>query len=97
MICRACSRYIAPQGPEVRTDAETLMPLVTVQKARILGTPEITLDETLTPPEATVKCQAMVDVVVKQNGMKGPYMDRVTISFVKSGDRWLIYGYTPAT
>jgi hypothetical protein len=28
--------------------------------------------------------------------MEGPYMDRVTIQFVKSGDRWLIESYQPA-
>lgn len=88
--------YVAPTATQVRTDAETLMPLVKVEKARILGSPEVVVDLAVQPPTATAKCQGLVDVVVKQNGMKGPYMDRVTIEFVKDGDRWLIRDYTPA-
>jgi hypothetical protein len=88
--------YIAPTATQVRTDAETLMPLVKVEKARILGSPEVVVDLAVEPPTATAKCQGLVDVVVKQNGMKGPYMDRVTIEFVRDGERWLIRDYTPA-
>ena len=88
--------YIAPTAGEVRKDAETLMPLVIVNKARVLGTPEITVDESAEPFSATAKCQGFVDVTVRQNGVKGPYMDRVEIHFVADGDRWLIESYTPA-
>jgi hypothetical protein len=88
--------FIAPTATEVRSDAETLMPLVTVEKARVLGSPEVEIDATTQPATATVKCQAMVNVVVKQNGMKGPYMDRETIHFIQSDGRWLIESYTPA-
>jgi hypothetical protein len=87
--------YIAPSSTEVRADAETLVPLVVVEKARILGTPNIDVDDTTNPRKATVNCQAMVNVVVKQNGLKGPYMDRVTIDFVERDGRWLIESYTP--
>ena len=89
-------RFIAPQAAEVRGDAETLMPLVDVEKARIIGTPEIAVDESAQPTTATVNCRGLVDVTVKQSGMKGPYMDRVQIHFVESGDAWLIESYTPA-
>ena len=78
----------------VRSDAETLMPLVKVNKANIIGTPEITLDLAAQPPTATVRCQGFVDVTLKKNGMKGGYLDRVTIEFVLDGDRWLIEDYT---
>ena len=88
--------FVAPTAKQVRTDAEALMPLVVVEKARIIGTPEIMIDESAQPPTATVKCQGLVDVTIKQNGMKGPYMDRVTIQFVESGERWMIESYTPA-
>jgi hypothetical protein len=88
--------YIAPTAGEVRKDAETLMPLVVVNKARVLGTPEITVDDSAQPLAATAKCQGFVDVTVRQNGAKGPYMDRVEIHFVAAGDRWLIESYTPA-
>lgn len=88
-------RFIAPQSAEVRSDAETLMPLVDVEKARILGTPEITVNETGQPATATVNCQGLVDVTVKQNGMKTPYTDHVQIHFVESNSAWLIESYTP--
>jgi hypothetical protein len=92
--------FIAPTAGEIRKDAETLMPLVVVNKARVLGTPEITVDESAQPlsatATATAKCQGFVDVTVRQNGAKGPYMDRVEIHFVATGDRWLIESYTPA-
>ena len=87
--------YIAPSASEVRSDAETLMPLVVVEKARILGTPDIEIDAGPNLRKATVECQALVHVVVKQNGMKGPYMDRVMIYFVERDGRWLIESYTP--
>jgi hypothetical protein len=86
-------RFIAPTADGVRGDAEALMPLVEVDKARILGTPEIVLDSNA--QAATVKCQGLVDVTVKQNGMKGPYMDRVEIRFVESDGAWQIESYTP--
>jgi len=91
----AVLRFIAPAAVEVRSDAETLMPLVEVEKARILGTPQIAVDETARPMTATVNCQGLADVTVKQSGMKGPYMDRVQINFVESGGEWLIESYTP--
>ncbi len=88
--------FIAPTAGAVRKDAETLMPLVVVNKARVLGTPEITVDESAQPLSATAKCQGFVDVTVRQNGAKGPYMDRVEIHLVVAGDRWLIESYAPA-
>lgn len=88
-------RYIAPNARDVRSDAEALMPLVIVNKARVLGTPEIVVDESAQPLSATAKCQGFIDVTVKQNGAKGPYMDRVVIHFVADGQRWRIESYTP--
>jgi len=88
--------FIAAKASEVRQDAEALMPLVIVSKARVIGTPEITVDESAQPLSATAKCQGFIDVTVRQNGVKGPYMDRVEIHFVSNGQRWLIESYTPA-
>jgi hypothetical protein len=89
-------RFIAPAAAEVRSDAEALMPLVVVEKARVLGTPEITVDQSAQPMTATVSCRAFAEVTVKQSGMKVPYADRVEIHFVESGGAWLIESYTPA-
>jgi hypothetical protein len=91
----AVLRFIAPDSKTVRGDAESLMPLVTVEKARIVSTPQIDVDESTQPATATARCQGLVDVTIKQNGMKGPYLDRVEIHFIRDGDRWLIKSYKP--
>ena len=87
--------YVAPNALDVRSDAETLMPLVHVNKANVLGTPDIAVDQQQPPPTATVRCKGFVNVVVRQNGMHGGYMDHVTIEFVVAGDRCLITSYQP--
>jgi hypothetical protein len=87
--------YISPAAKQVRADAESLMSLVVVDRARITATPEISVDMGASPPTAEVRGQAMVNVTVKENGIKGPYLDHVQIHFVRSGDRWLIESYTP--
>ncbi len=87
--------YIAPSAKIVRGDAVALMPLVKVNKANIVGTPQVTVDTATQPFTATVHCQGFIDVIVKQHGMKGSYLDRVTIQFVADGDRWLIESYAP--
>jgi hypothetical protein len=88
--------FIEPEAKAVRADAESLMPLVTVHRASIMGTPEIAVNMATSPPTATVDCQGLVEVTVKQNSIKGPYMDRVQIHFVREGECWLIDSYTPA-
>jgi hypothetical protein len=87
---------IDPAAKAARADAESLMPLVKVNRASIVGTPAIEVDMEANPPTATVNCQGLIDVTVKQNGIQGPYMDRVRIHLVREGERWLIDSYTPA-
>jgi hypothetical protein len=88
--------FIAPASKTVRTDAQSLMPLVTVNRARILGTPEITVEMEANPPAAIVNCQVAFNATIRQNGMNGPYLDRVQLHLIRSGDRWQIESYTPA-
>jgi hypothetical protein len=85
--------HIAPNATPVRSDAEALMPLVKVNKANIVGTPEVTLNIATQPLTATVVSQGFIDATLKKNGMKGGYLDRVTIEYVLDGDRWLIESY----
>ena len=92
----AVLQFLAPGAVEVRRDAETLMPLVDVEKARIMGTPDIVVDLDANPRTATVRCQAMIDVTIRQSGTSGPYMDRVTIQLIVRDGRWLVESYTPA-
>jgi hypothetical protein len=66
------------------------MPLVKIERARVLGTPRIELD----PAGATVTCRGLIVATNKQNGMKGGAEDELTIEFVQRDGRWLLKGYT---
>jgi hypothetical protein len=86
--------YLAPTAaPELRKDVETLMPLVRIELARVVGTPEITIEGTPNPTFATVKCQGVVRAVNKKDGMKGGAADHLVLRWVLKGDRWLIESY----
>ena len=53
--------YLAPTAnPELRKDVETLMPLVRIDRARIIGTPEIELEGGANNNSATVKCRGVI-------------------------------------
>src|SRR5437762_8109167 len=53
--------YLAPSAaPQLRKDIETLMPLVRIERARIIGSPEIELEAGPNPTTATVKCRGVI-------------------------------------
>jgi hypothetical protein len=86
--------YLAPNAdPAIRTDVETLMPLVTIDRARIIGTPIIEVASGPEPTSATAQVRGIIMATVKKNGMKGGSEDRLTLDFVRHGDRWLVQGY----
>lgn len=86
--------YLAPSaGRELRKDVEELMPLVRIERARIIGAPEIDLEGTLNPTSATVKCRGVILAVNKQDGMKGGADDQLSMKWVRRGDRWLVESY----
>jgi hypothetical protein len=70
------------------------MPLVNIQLARIVGTPEIELEGTPDASSAIVKCQGVIQAVNKKDGMKGGAADHLVLQWVRSGDRWLLESYT---
>lgn len=87
--------FLAPTADaRIRDDVETLMPLVTIERARIIGTPKIDVAEVSDPNSATVECRGIIVATVKQDGMNGGQEDRLTMNWVKSGDRWLVESYT---
>jgi hypothetical protein len=88
--------HIAPGATRVRSDAETQMPLVRIEKARVVNSPQIDLNQPDDPTEAVVRFRALVDAAVKRNGMRGAGMDDLTVTFVREGDRWLVESYTSA-
>src|SRR3954452_24020342 len=59
--------YLAPSADaQLRKDVETLMPLVRIDRARIIETPEITVEGGANPHAATVKCRGFILAVNKQ-------------------------------
>jgi hypothetical protein len=87
--------YIAPGASQIRNDVEHVMPLVVIDKANIIGTPQVEVDETTQPATATVQCRGFFHGTMKQNGMKGGDAAEMTIYFVQEGDRWLVSDYKP--
>jgi hypothetical protein len=87
--------YLAPSADlELRKDVETLMPLVRIDLARIVGTPEITLEGKSSVSSATVKCQGVIQAVNRKDGMKGGAADRLVLKWVLRNNRWLVESYT---
>jgi hypothetical protein len=87
--------FLAPTADaQIRKDIETLMPLVKIERARIIGTPEIELDGGSDPNVATVKCQGVAMAVNRRDGMKGAAQDRFVMKWVFRDNRWLIESYT---
>jgi hypothetical protein len=87
--------YLSPKAdPQIRKDIETLMPLVKIERARIIGTPEIEMGSGTNPNTATVKCQGVALAVNRRDGMKGGAQDHFVLTWVFRDNRWLIESYT---
>ena len=84
--------YLAPKvDAELRTDVETLMPLVKIERARVIGTPDIVMEG---GNAATVKCRGVVLAVNKKDGMKGGAEDHLVLKWILRDNRWLVESYT---
>ena len=68
-----------------------MMPQVNIERARVIGTPKIDLDASANA--ATVQCRGIIIATIKQSGHKGGGDDQVVLTFVRSGDRWLLEDY----
>lgn len=91
----AAAAFLATNAdPAIRSDVETLMPLVKIDRARIIGSPKIEVASEPEPASATAQIRGIIVAVIKQNGMKGGQEDELTLELVRSGDRWLIESYT---
>jgi hypothetical protein len=90
----ALSYLASTADPQLRKDVETLMPLVQIDRARIIGTPEIALEGGANINAATVKCRGVIFAVNKQDGMKGGAEDHLVLKWVLRDNRWLLESYT---
>jgi hypothetical protein len=87
--------YLASSAdPAMRTDVETLMPLVEIERANIVGTPVIELESSDEPTMATARVRGVIVARIKKSGMKGGQDDELTLSLVRSGERWFVESYT---
>jgi hypothetical protein len=87
--------YLAPSADaQLRKDVETLMPLVQIDRARIIGTPEIALAGGANISSATVKCRGVILAVNKRDGMKGGAEDHLVLKWILQDKRWLLESYT---
>jgi hypothetical protein len=79
-------------NPTLRKDVETLMPQVRIERARIIGTPQIDMQPY--DAGATIQCRGIILAVNRRDGMKGGDDDRLVLEWEHQGDRWLLVNYT---
>ena len=85
--------YVAPTAnADLRKDVETLLPLVRIERARIISTPITEVSSS--GDTATVQCRGMILAVNKKDGMKGGAEDRFVLTWVKRDNHWLLDSYT---
>jgi hypothetical protein len=91
----AAMSYVAPMADaQIRKDVETLMPLVKIERARVVGTPSIDVGSGREPVTATTRFRGLIIATNLQRGMKGAADDNVTLFWIRNGDRWLVRSYT---
>jgi hypothetical protein len=91
-VSGALAQLSPTANAQLRKDVETLMPQVRIERARILGEPQIELS----PDEntATIQCRGFIMAANKRDGLKGEAADRFVLQWVRRGDRWLLESYT---
>lgn len=87
--------YLAPTvDPKLRDDVESLMPQVRIERARIVGTPRIEVQDEAGTQIALVQCRGLIIATHRQNGMKGGQEDVLTMTWILRNGRWLLQSYT---
>jgi hypothetical protein len=87
-------RFLAPSADaELRNDIETQLPLVRIEYARIIGAPQIDVDDG--GNTAIVRCRGIIIGKQKSDGMKigDGGKEPITTNWVRRSDRWLVEGY----
>jgi hypothetical protein len=86
---------VDPNATAIRSDVQTLMPLVKVEKANSSRTIEVEIDETASPLTAGSSSRAFLDGIHVPSGARIPYLNQqVDLQWVKRGDQWFLTGYT---
>lgn len=87
--------YVSTSAPVVRSECETLMPLVEVEKANVVDVPTIEVDMSARPPRAEALVHAFISATHRRNGMKQGMLDWLQVTFVLEEGRWVVQDYTP--
>jgi hypothetical protein len=87
----ALSQLAPSANTQLRHDVETLMPQVRIERAYISGSPQVDLS----PDEnsATIQCHGYIVAVNKHDNLKGVGSDRMVLTWVHHGNRWLLENY----
>lgn len=87
--------YLAPTADAaIRKEIVETMPQFVFEVANVLGEPKIDVDAA--GNSATVECRGVVVGKLRRDGMKVGADDRLTLQWIRQGDRWLIESYTSA-
>lgn len=79
----------------VAADVQALMPLIRVEKARVMGGLEIDVNTSRRPPVATSSSRVALTGTHSSSGTPVGYVnEQVDIHWTKPGERWLVSGYT---
>lgn len=87
--------YLSPQAGDVRSDAETLMPRLDIERANSAGEVVVTLDDEDDPQRATVKFKGVIIATDISSGIRGGYNDGVTVTMERTDGRWLVRECVP--
>lgn len=79
-------------GILIRSDAETLMPMMRVETANAAGAVEIRINEA-NADQATVRFRGFVNGVTKSGGARIGYFDDVELHWTKRDGQWRIESY----
>jgi hypothetical protein len=87
--------FLAPDGEQIRRDAQHYLPGVTISDANIGGDLDVVINRLTNPPTARATFTGRISGVNK--GLdRSPYENfvrRFTLLLRRDGDRWLVTGY----
>lgn len=84
---------IDPAATQMRSDAESMMPLVEVEDTGATAV-QVDLNTDIDPPTAVSNCRGRLRGVHKRTGQAIMYFDQVDFHWVKRNDAWLLNDFT---
>ncbi|MCH2115466.1 MAG: hypothetical protein MK171_11230 [Pirellulales bacterium] len=85
---------INPTASQVRSDVESLMPLVRVSGTGA-GSIQVQVDASVVPPVAVSSFRGKVDGIRISSGERIFYFDQIAVTWANKDGRWLLTDYMP--